>query len=64
MIGDIAPFAAHALSGWSARAALAPDPGLRFRHRSFRSIRNYKISENQSPRPQDRVFFDSITTTA
>ena len=35
-----------------------PPPGQRGASPIYSSVRNFKISENQSPRPQDRVFFD------
>jgi hypothetical protein len=55
MIGDISPLTTHT-------AASPPGPprppGARGASPIFSSVRNFKISENQSPRPQDRVFFD------
>jgi hypothetical protein len=50
MIGDAAPF--------STIPGPPRPPGARGASPIFPSVRNFKISENQSPRPQDRVFFD------
>jgi hypothetical protein len=50
MIGDAAPF--------STVPGPPRPPGARGASPIYPSIRNFKISENQSPRPQDRVFFD------
>ena len=50
MIGDIAPF--------SSVPGPPTPPGARGASPIYPSVRNFKISENQSPRPQDRVFFD------
>ncbi len=50
MIGDVTPFS-------TVPGPPAP-PGARGASPIYPSIRNFKISENQSPRPQDRVFFD------
>jgi hypothetical protein len=54
MIGDLSPLYAH--SAITPAPPLPPGP-----HGSalpYPSLRNFKVSENQSPRPQDRVFFD------
>ncbi len=56
MIGDITPLSTRAL-------AVNPPgpprpPGAHGGSPIYPSVRNFKISENQSPRPQDRVFFD------
>lgn len=55
MIGDIVPFSTHAVSG---PPGPPPPPGARAASPIFPSVRNLKLSENQSPRPQDRVFFN------
>jgi hypothetical protein len=64
MIGDVSPIT---ISGFAARVNARgsnsppgppPPPGARGASPIFSSVRNFKISENQSPRPQDRVFFD------
>ena len=59
MIGDIAPFTGHPLAISPPGPPTPPPPGsTRPASPIYSSIRNYKISENQSPRPQDRVFFE------
>jgi hypothetical protein len=69
MIGDISPFTTHAVFA-HANATTPPipspvqppgppkPPGARGASPIYPSVRNFKFSENQSPRPQDRVFFD------
>jgi hypothetical protein len=54
MIGDITPLSTRAVSP----PGPPPPPGARGGSPIYPSVRNFKISENQSPRPQDRVFFD------
>ena len=52
MIGDLSPF--------YSQPAVSP-PGPNGQHGAallYPTVRNFKASENQSPRPQDRVFFD------
>ena len=56
MIGDIAPFSTHALA--VSPPGPPPPPGQRGGSPIYPSVRNFKISENQSPRPQDRIFFN------
>jgi hypothetical protein len=56
MIGDITPLSTHALAV-NPPGPPSP-PGARGASPIYPSIRNFKISENQSPRPQDRVFFN------
>ncbi len=65
MIGDISPLTTHAVFPHVKAAASAvsppgppPPPGAHGASPIFPSVRNFKVSENQSPRPQDRVFFD------
>ncbi len=56
MIGDLSPFYAHSALAPGHSPPLPPGP-----HGSalfYPTMRNFKASENQSPRPQDRVFFD------
>ncbi len=52
MIGDLSPF--------YSQPAVAPPSPPRARGSAlfYPSVRNFKASENQSPRPQDRFFFD------
>ena len=58
MIGDLTPVVNHALpaSGYSPGPPVPPGP--RGARPVISSVRTFKFSENQSPRPQDRVFFD------
>ena len=56
MIGDITPLSTHPLA--VNPPGPPPPPGSRGGSPIYPSVRNFKISENQSPRPQDRVFFD------
>jgi hypothetical protein len=63
MIGDISPLNIRSLAS-RANATTGngipgppPPPGQRGASPIYSSVRNFKISENQSPRPQDRVFF-------
>ena len=56
MIGDISPLSTHAQA--VEPAGPPPPPGQRGGSPIYPSVRNFKISENQSPRPQDRVFFN------
>ncbi len=53
MIGDVSPF-----STVQRPPGPPPLPGARGASPIYPSVRNFKISENQSPRPQDRIFFD------
>ena len=54
MLGDLSPYYAH--SALSPAPPLPPGPhGLAL---LYPTVRNFKMSENQSPRPMDRVFFD------
>jgi hypothetical protein len=64
MIGDISPLTTHAVFSQNRATTSAvepPGPPVPPRARGgspiFPSVRNFKLSENQSPRPQDRVFF-------
>jgi hypothetical protein len=54
MIGDLIPYYSRSVG------SVSPPPPIHPRGSSlfFPSVRNFKVSENQSPRPQDRVFFD------
>jgi hypothetical protein len=55
MIGDLSPFYAHAAQvGHSPPLPPGPHGAALF----YPTVRNFKVSENQSPRPQDRFFFD------
>lgn len=58
MIGDMVPFTAHPLAISPPGPPTPPPPGTRAAASIYSSMSNYKISENQSPRPQDRVFFE------
>jgi hypothetical protein len=64
MIGDLSPLysgTANAVSTpvHSALGHAPPPPsGLHGVGLPYPTVRNFKISENQSPKPQDRVFFD------
>jgi hypothetical protein len=53
MIGDISP-----ISPLPGPPGPPTPPGARGASPIFSTARNFKISENQSPRPQDRVFFE------
>jgi hypothetical protein len=53
MIGDISP-----ISALPRPPGPPTPPGARGGSPIFPAVRNFKISENQSPRPQDRIFFD------
>ena len=56
MIGDQSPFrfgSPKAVGGFP-----PPVPGARAGAAFYPGIGNFKISENMSPRPQDRIFFD------
>jgi hypothetical protein len=57
MIGDMSPFNAQSPVAASGHAPPFP-PGQRGVSLFYPTLRNIKISENQSPRPQDRIFFD------
>jgi hypothetical protein len=61
MIGDMSPLTTHAIFP-HATAVQPPGPpqppSARGGSPIFPSVRNFKMSENQSPRPQDRVFFN------
>ena len=56
MIGDITPLSTHPLA--VNPPGPPPPPGSRGGSPIYQSVRTFKISENQSPRPQDRIFFD------
>ncbi len=64
MIGDMSPLTVGARFGLRTSASPVgppgppPLPGPRGGSPIYPSIRNFKISENMSPRPQDRIFFD------
>jgi hypothetical protein len=64
MIGDQSPFRFHGMMRTVALPAAGtpgfppPIPGPRAGSLFYPSVRNFKISENQSPRPQDRFFVD------
>ncbi len=57
MIGDLSPFGFRPLDAGTGHAP-PPPPSPRGAASFYPSVRNFKIAENQSPRPQDRVFFD------
>jgi hypothetical protein len=54
MIGDLSPFYSHSAVAPAPPSPLGPHGAALFSP----TLRNFKASENQSPRPQDRVFFD------
>ena len=58
MIGDLSPFYAQSPASASTGHSPPPVPRPRGAALFFPSVRNFKVSENQSPRPQDRVYFD------
>jgi len=64
MIGDMSPLTLGARFGVRTSASPVPPPGppplpgARGASPIYPSVRNFKISENMSPRPQDRIFFD------
>jgi len=64
MIGDISPVTLGARFGVRTSAnpvsppGPPPPPGARGASPIYPSVRNFKISENMSPRPQDRVYFN------
>ena len=68
MIGDISPLMPHLLLGHPNAAppiptptpppGPPPPPGARGSNPIYSSVRTFKFSENQSPRPQDRIFFN------
>jgi hypothetical protein len=68
MIGDQSPLGFRALQGPGLRPLQTvgppgtigppPPPGIRASSVPYPTIRAFKISENQSPRPQDRFYFD------
>jgi hypothetical protein len=60
MIGDQSPFGFHALQNVGPPGSVGPPPppGSRAATVPYPTVRAFKISENMSPRPQDRVFFD------
>jgi hypothetical protein len=56
MIGDLSPFYSH---GRLATGNSPPTPpGPKGAALFYPTLRNFKVSENQSPQPQDRFFFD------
>ena len=54
MIGDLSPFYARPLASHAPPFPPGPHGTALF----YPTVRNYKVSENQSPRPQDRFFWD------
>lgn len=63
MIGDQSPFrfqmaGAQPAKGTNGNPGPPPPPGPRTSSLFYPSVRNFKISENMSPRPQDRVFYN------
>ncbi len=56
MIGDLSPFFGHGLA--TGGHSPPPPPGTNGAALFYPTVRSIKISENQSPRPQDRFFFD------
>jgi hypothetical protein len=59
MIGDMSPFNSQSRSVALGNGHAPPfPPGQRGASLLFPTARNVKVSENQSPRPQDRIFFD------
>jgi hypothetical protein len=59
MIGDQSALRFNTIQAGSGnQVGPIPPPGARSSSAFFPSVRSFKISENQSPRPQDRIFFD------
>ncbi len=67
MIGDLAPFTFRAFEGHANASPVPPPvpppgpphpPGSRAGSPVLQTVRAFKVTDNQSPRPQDRVFFD------
>lgn len=64
MIGDISPIILHPSAATPPIPPPIPPPGpprppgARGASPIYPSVRNFKVSENQSPRPQDRFFFN------
>lgn len=60
VIGDMSPFYSHSPLASAAGPGHSPPlpPGQHGNALFYPSLRNFKVSENQSPRPQDRIFFD------
>ncbi len=58
MIGDMSPFRSQS-GRYSAGGQSPPTPpGPRGAALLYPTVRNFKIDENMSPRPEDRVFYD------
>jgi hypothetical protein len=59
MIGDLSPLSISALARTAAtNPGPPPPPGPRGASPVYAAARNVKVSENQSPRPQDRIYFN------
>ena len=54
MIGDMSPIRTNASTG----VGPPPPPGSRGASLPYPSVRGFKVSENMSPRPQDRFFYN------
>ncbi len=57
MIGDMSPLGSRPLQAVGPPGPPRP-PGGRGASPIYPSVRNFKLSENMSPRPQDRIFFN------
>jgi hypothetical protein len=63
MIGDLSPISISALATTAGTKAVPTPgppvpPGARGASPIYAAARNLKVSENQSPRPQDRIYFN------
>jgi hypothetical protein len=61
MIGDMSPFtfqSARSFASNNGNVAPPHPPGPHGAAPLFPTVRSFKISENMSPRPQDRIFYD------
>lgn len=67
MIGDMSPISIHGLMARTSASGVPPPvptpgpphpPGARAGSPLYATVRGVKITDNQSPRPMDRVYFD------
>ena len=60
MIGDMSPLGFRSLQSVGPPGSVPPPPpqGIRASSAPYPTVRAFKISENMSPRPQDRFFLD------